>query len=140
MIKQAKDCLRRLSNNKRNNLLFANIAGFLWKLECHHKHGYYFQFIFFYSDDCGYSSIDLTHQIGQYWVTRLTEGGGGYQNCEESSNEFLSSCIGIVDRTDSESRNKLRQALYYLTMKDQYLRFGKGDAGKRFGRGGVTGG
>lgn len=135
MVKQAKGYLRQFSNNKRNNQLFADMAGFLWKLEFHHKHGYYFHFIFFYPDADGDKHSDLANQIGQYWIARLTKGKGSYQSCAGLLNKFLSSCIGIMEQTDVDSRGQLDQALYYMTMKDQYLRLGGAGEGKRFGRG-----
>ncbi|MFZ6772335.1 hypothetical protein ACO0LB_06410 [Undibacterium sp. SXout7W] len=137
MAKYAKECLNNLNNNKRNNRLFADMAGYLWKLEYHPRRGYYFHFIFFFANVSVELSKQLTDRIGQYWVDRITNGRGKYWDCKSLKGKFLSSCIGVVEGNDQHLRDKLRQALFYLTQKDIYLKFGVHCEGKRFRHGEV---
>lgn len=134
-VKFAKECLKKFANNKRNNRLYSSMAGFLWKLEYHPSHGYFFHFMFFFLTDGWDQTPDLARKVGDYWNMRITAGNGEYRNCKESKNKYVSSSIGVINGRDPKARDDLNRALYYMTAKDQYLVVGIYGNGKRFGRG-----
>lgn len=132
----AHACLKKLWNNRRTNKLFANMVGYIWKLDYHDHQGHYIHFMLFFSDVAGLDAEKLTEQIGNYWVSRITKNKGHYRSCVKLPNEYRSSCIGVIDGRDQAIRTRLLRAICYLTKKEQYLRYRFADNDDRsFGRG-----
>ncbi|WP_423709282.1 hypothetical protein [Undibacterium sp. WLX3042] len=130
----AKIFLKKFTNNRRNNGLFHEMLGGLWKLEAYPDRGAYFHFMVFFHANTQLNSDEIARQIGNYWVHRITNSKGSYRLCSKSNNPYISSSIGIVKSNDKQSCLDLCHALYYLTFKDRYLKIGDFENGRRFGK------
>lgn len=134
-LKDAVAFRTKLINNRRSNQLFRGLVGHIWKLDYDFRHGYYFHFIFVFSDTTGMSSHELSSKIGEYWKVKLTEGKGTWCAPKKWPGSPAEMSLDHVGREDSVLRTELLKLFYYLTMKDQYIKFGIDRSGKRFGHG-----
>ena len=131
----AHDYLDHFLSNRRTNKLFSKMVGYIWKLEYAEWRGHHFHFILFFAD-CIWDEVkELSIKIGQHWVNAITKGQGKYVDCTGGRNKYRSSCIGLLAGSDEMSRRELSAAIYFLTKKEQYLRFRLSRDVRLFGRG-----
>lgn len=135
--KLAKTWLKKLANNRRNNALFDEMLGYIWKLDFNFKFGCYLHFIFFYKANPWTSVHELSHQIGSYWQRQLAKGDpcAFYLTEDELPRGKLTPRFGTVSYDNHQLRWQLDQLIHYLSHKDLYMQFGGSSKQKRFGRG-----
>lgn len=112
---------QHLFNNMRNNRLFDNLIGVIWKLEYGERRGHHFHLMFFFNGQERRNGDWIADQIGQYWAERIVLGRGSYHNCNRDKRLYWNCGIGMVHYSDSKMINDLIRAISYLTKKDQYL-------------------
>jgi hypothetical protein len=126
----AHQARKRFLNNIRHNELFKGLIGVIWKLEygCHGHgesgcgRGHHFHFIFLFDGRVRQKEEWIADEIGKYWVSRITDGLGAYNNCNRDSNKYKRRGIGIINHFDTEKREYfLKHVLGYLTKHDQLL-------------------
>ncbi|WP_186442806.1 inovirus-type Gp2 protein [Herbaspirillum sp. SJZ099] len=110
-----------LFNNMRNNSLFNNSIGVIWKLEYGQHRGNHFHLMFFFNGQERRSGDWLADQIGKYWAEKIVPGKGAYHNCNRDKRQYWNCGIGMILHTDSKKIRDLLTAISYLTKKDQYV-------------------
>ncbi len=113
---------KRLFDNSRSNKLFRHMLGYVTKLEHGMEKGFHFHCMFFFDGSREREDITLAKRIGEYWVSVITEGMGGYYNCNYAKEKYRYCGIGMVAHSDLEKREGLRMAMVYLTKTDLYMR------------------
>lgn len=127
---------KRVKRNCRERELFANLAGYVWKLEYGEDRLLHFHCFFFFKKKNGAQAGYWAQKIGQYWVKIITEGRGTVHNCNYRWYGDPEEGIGEVNRNDTLKREKLLNALYYLFQPEQCLPIRKSDPRWRtFGKG-----
>lgn len=113
---------KRLFDNARSNSLFKNMLGYVTKLEHGVEKGFHFHCIFFFDGAKVREDITLAKRIGEYWVSVITRGIGGYYNCNYAKEKYRRCGIGVVNYYDLDKREGLRLAIVYLTKTDLYMK------------------
>jgi hypothetical protein len=113
--------LERFLRNRRNNRLFDDMVGYVWKLEYGVERHYHFHLLFFYDGNRVKNDQYRAAQIGEYWK-KLTEGRGAYHSCNDDKSRYINCGIGSLGHADSEKYANLLIAVEYLFKKEQYLR------------------
>ena len=127
---------KRVTRNCRERELFANLAGYVWKLEYGEDRLLHFHCFFFFKKKNGAQAGYWGEQIGRYWVEEITQGRGTVHICNYKWYGDPDEGIGEVNRNDSAKREKLGKALYYLFQPEQCLPIRKSDPRWRtFGKG-----
>lgn len=111
----------KLLNNRRSNKLFAEMFGYIWKLEYGVQKGYHYHCVFFFLGATVKNDSYYANLIGKYWVNTITGGTGTMYNCNAQKNKYRYIGIGMIDRSDLEKRANLLKAIRYLMKKEQYL-------------------
>lgn len=111
----------RLFENARANRLFAEMVGFIWKLEHGQDKGFHFHVMFFYDGSKVRQDWSIVQQIGRYWSEVVTKGKGMYFNCNVDKWRYKRCGIGMIAHDDCQLRGGLRDAVTYLTKADLYM-------------------
>jgi hypothetical protein len=127
---------KRVKMDCRERELFADAAGYIWKLEYGEDRLLHFHCFFFFKKKNGAQAGYWAQQIGQYWVDVITEGRGFVHNCNFKWYGHPDEGIGEVNRNDTSKREKLVGAVGYLFKPEQCLPIRKSDPRWRtFGKG-----
>ena len=127
---------KRVKRDCRERELFADAAGYIWKLEYGADRLLHFHCFFFFRRKNGTQAGHWAQQIGQYWVEVVTEGRGTFHNANYKWYGHPDEGIGEVNRNDTCKREKLVKALSYLFKPEQCLPIRKSDPRWRtFGKG-----
>lgn len=110
-----------LFENARANRLFAEMVGFIWKLEHGQDKGFHFHVMFFYDGSKVRQDGSIAQQIGRYWSDVVTKGKGMYFNCNADKWRYKRCGIGMIAYDDYQLRGGLRDAVAYLTKADLYM-------------------
>lgn len=113
---------KRLFENTRSNKLFADMVGYVWKLEHGSSKGFHFHVMFFFDGSKVREDGTIAQQIGKYWSNVITGGKGMYYNCNAVKHRYQSCGIGMISHGDYELRDGLRKAIVYLTKTDFYMK------------------
>lgn len=119
---EAKRDRERLFGNARSNKLFADMVGYIWKLEHGPEKGFHYHMMFFFDGSKVREDITKASLIGRYWRDVVTKGRGLYYNCNRFKFAYKSCGIGMVDYGDAELREGLGRAVIYLTKTDLYMK------------------
>lgn len=97
---QAQEDLRHFFSNMRSKpSLFADLAGYIWKLEYGDHGREHFHLILFFTNDRLLNDSYRAEEIGKYWELVITKGRGTYHSCnraeEKAKQKWL--CIGRID-------------------------------------------
>lgn len=114
---------QRLLNNRRSNALFADMVGYIRRLEYGSEKSWHLHVIIFYNGQDAQNASTLTRLIGEYWRDVITDHDGTYFNCNDSRNEYKYCGIGKISHWEAEKRTHLLYALTYLTKKDRIIGF-----------------
>ncbi|RJQ29747.1 inovirus Gp2 family protein [Candidatus Parcubacteria bacterium] len=122
------DRKRLFSNRKGKPLLFRELVGYIWKIECAREAGYHIHVCFLFDG----SKVDkheyYADQIGRYWADVITKGQGYFYNCNKNKASYEKHnrwALGQVDHFDVQKRENLYNSLSYLAKADQAIEFGK---------------
>lgn len=127
---------KRVKGECRERDLFADAAGYVWKLEYGEDRLLHFHCFFFFKKKNGAQAGYWAQQIGQYWVEVITKGRGTFHNCNYRWYGHPDEGIGEVNRNDASKREKLIGAVSYLFEPEQCLPIRKSDPRWRtFGKG-----
>ncbi|WP_250478874.1 MULTISPECIES: inovirus-type Gp2 protein [unclassified Caballeronia] len=121
-VRTAKDDMAHFLRNMRNNSIFDDMVGYIWKLEYSRWSGYHFHCVFFYDGSKVQKGAYHARRIGEYWSNTITRARGFAHNCNLDQRRYRNWGIGRVDYDDAEKRVKLDQALAYLAKREQYVR------------------
>ncbi len=119
---EAKQDRERLFENARSNKLFADMVGYIWKLEHGPEKGFHYHMMFFFDGSKVREDGTLAKLIGEYWETTITKGRGVYYNCNAVKGSYKDCGIGMVHYADGKLREGLRKAVIYLTKTDLYMK------------------
>lgn len=119
---EAKRDRERLFENARSNKLFADMVGYIWKLEHGPEKGFHYHMMFFFDGSKVREDGSLARRIGQYWIDVITKGRGLYYNCNASKWRYRKCGIGMISYTDTQLREGLQDAMVYLTKTDLYMK------------------
>ncbi|AFL72651.1 Protein of unknown function (DUF3296) [Thiocystis violascens DSM 198] len=120
--------LNRLFSNRRSNKLFANMCGYITKLEYGVEKGIHVHVIYFFDGSKRKNESHIYHakQIGEYWKETITKGRGEYWNCNKQASEFEKNGIrgiGPINHDQTLLReNLLNRVIGYLTKLDQFIK------------------
>ena len=128
-IHQAQKDLDHLLNNRRSNKIFAYMLGYIAKIEYGIEKGIHIHLIYFFNgskrDKDSHSY--LAGQIGEYWVSTVTNGRGAYWNVHNqqqlnvyAENGLLG--IGSIHHSDEVTRKNLSSIIEYFCKIDQFIR------------------
>lgn len=131
---EAQNYLVRFLNNKRGKKLYANLTGYLWRLEYGKEKGYHFHLFFFFDGSKAHKDEHLASEIGADWI-RVTDGKGIYHNCNAHKQRYKRLGIGMISHDDEEKRRNLLEVLAYMHKEDQTLREKHADKTHGWGRG-----
>lgn len=130
--------LRKLLRNLKEKLFKVNLVTYAWKLEYGPLRGYHYHAFFFFDGSKCRQDIDIASQIGEHWVSVVTQGGGSYFNCNAIKHKYPSPGIGMIDHRDWWKIDNLRKkALEYLIKVDYYIRPMADKNIRTFGTGGM---
>lgn len=125
-----------LKKECKEKQLFANLAGFVWKLEYGTDRLLHFHMYLFFTKKNGAQAGYWAQEIGRYWVDVITHGRGHFDNGNYRWAGKAKEGIGEVNRDDALKRQNLTEALRYLFKKEQRLPILKADPNFRtFGKG-----
>lgn len=120
-LQEAQTHLSRFLNNKRGKTLFANLKGYIWRLEHGREKGHHFHFFFFFDGSKVHKDEYLAHEIGKDWI-KVTDGKGIYHNCNANKQKYKRLGIGMISHDDTEKRRILLEVVEYMYKEDQKLR------------------
>lgn len=139
--KDVNQHLRSLLRTVRGKVFKDSLITYIWKLEYGPMKGYHYHTFFFFDGSKVKGDIALADMIGEHWNTVVTEGIGGYFNCNKIKDAYRRLAIGMIDHRDGPKIDYLKnKALDYLMKADYYVRpiasnrirtFGKGAIKKR---------
>lgn len=113
---------KRLFENARSNKIFKHMLGYVTKLEHGVERGFHFHCLFFFDGARVREDINLAMRVGEYWVTVITRGKGGYYNCNYAKEKYRRCGIGMVSHSNAEMREGLRLAMIYIAKTDIFLK------------------
>lgn len=111
--------------------IFKDQIGYAYRLEQGGKsRGYHCHLLVIYNGTPKCKDSYYGHEIGQLWRKKITQGSGGFFNCNQASNKKKyrdkgTLGIGMIKRSDEKSVNNAFDAIRYLAMSEkdkQYLR------------------
>lgn len=115
---EANKHMNRMQNNKRNNSMFEHQVGYVCKREHGEEKGVHFHLILAFDGQKVHKDIKRGNKIGKYWAKEITDGKGGYYNC--NMNEYEKKGVGMLDHRDKEKRKVLDEVVIsYLCKEDQ---------------------
>jgi hypothetical protein len=135
---QAQEDFKHFLDNMRSKpSLFADLAGYIWKLEQGEYGSEHFHVILFFTNDSLLNDSYRAEQIGKYWELVITKGRGCYFNCnrevEKAKQKRL--CLGRVDYYDNDKRYNLLFLLAYFCKDEQRLQVKPKKRSRPYGRG-----
>jgi hypothetical protein len=138
-IKEAQKHIRKFFNNWRNNKLFENCVGYIWKLEMGDLKGFHFHMVLFFDGQVHKKDEFIAQKISEYWNYVITEGKGHCFNSNQKKKDYermnLDIGIGMIDHHDLEKREFLLKNIKYVTKTDQYIKLKNSPRTRTFGRG-----
>ena len=122
-LQQAQTDFSRFYGNMRNNSLFNDMVGYIWKLEEGEQGGYHYHCVFFFTNAHMLNHSYYGEVIGQYWQNVITKGRGSYFNCNRADyiNRLSTPAIGVINHYDEEKRLGLIHIVAYLCKDEQSL-------------------
>lgn len=116
---------------------YPSLVGYAWKLEYAPRKSYHVHLMFFFNGHQVRQDESIARAIGEYWQEVVTNGDGGYWNCNANKAFYERANalgIGMVEHDDLEKRKRLKYTLLYLTKADYYVRLSEPDIGRTFGK------
>jgi hypothetical protein len=126
----------RFLNNRRGKALYSNLKGYIWRLEYGKQKGHHFHLFFFFDGSKVHKDEHLANLIGKDWI-KVTNGEGGYHNCNANKQNYKHVGIGMISHGDTEKRLILLDVVAYMHKQDQILREKYSDKIHCWGRGEV---
>lgn len=115
---EANKHMNRMQNNKRNNSMFEHQVGYVCKREYGKERGIHFHLIIAFNGQKVNKDKLKAKKIGEYWAKEITDGKGGYHNC--NMNDYEENGVGMLDHKDKEKRKILDdKVIPYLCKEDQ---------------------
>ena len=118
---EAQKHLSCFLNNKRGKRLYANVVGYIWRLEYGKEKGYHYHLIFFFYGAKVHKDEYIASRIGEDWI-KVTDGKGIYHNCNAHKQRYKRLGIGMISHDDIEKRQNLLNVLAYMHKEEQTLR------------------
>lgn len=138
-IKQTQKHLRKFLNNWRNNKLFKDCIGYIWKMEMGDMKGFHFHFALFFNGNRQEKHEFIAQQICDYWNFVITKGEGTCNSSNGKIKEYerrhLNIGIGMIEHDDFTKRGYLLENIEYMTKTDQYIKLKSSRKTRTFGRG-----
>jgi hypothetical protein len=138
-LKQVQKHIRRFLNNWRNNKLFENCVGYIWKIEMGDMKGLHTHFALFFNGNLLDNDEYIGQQICDYWDYVITKGEGICDNSNRHKKEYeLRNChigIGMIEHHDLIKRNYLLENIEYMTKTIQFIKLKNSPKTRTFGRG-----
>jgi len=105
------------SNMRSKPSIFKDIVGYVLKKEHTEDKGMHAHVLFLFNGQKVQKDAYKGDQIGDYWK-KITDNKGSYHNCNR--NDYEKNGIGMIDHTDKEKKNILKeQVLPYLAKDEQ---------------------
>jgi hypothetical protein len=113
---EANKHVNRFLSNRRNNSVFDNNIGYIFKIEEGVDKGIHIHALILFNGNNVQNDKFKGDQLGQYWK-KITNGKGSYHNCNR--NNYKDNATGMLDYRDIEKRRNLDKAMEYLAKDDQ---------------------
>jgi hypothetical protein len=120
-LQEAQEHLARFMNNRRGKTLYANMVGYIWRLEYGREKGYHYHLFFFFDGAKVCRDDYIGNKIGSDWI-KITDGKGIFYNCNAHKRKYKRLGIGMISHDDLEMRTTLLAVLRYMYKEDQTLR------------------
>lgn len=105
-----------------------NPAGFVGSLEHGHYRGFHFHVLLIYDGSKYQRDIRIAQLIGEHWKNKITNGRGGYHNCNaKDPYGYKYYGVGRVDHWNTVKISNLKLAARYLAKTDYSLQAVIGD-------------
>lgn len=138
-IKVVQKHIRKFFNNWRNNKLFENCVGYIWKLEMGDTKGFHSHMVLFFDGQVHKKDEFIAQKSSEYWNNVITKGKGHCFNSNQMKKEYermnLDIGIGMIEHHDNEKREFLLKNIKYITKTDQYIKLKNSPKTRTFGRG-----
>ncbi len=131
-LRQHRQTLYKAINRNR---LFSCCVGYILKLEFGMEKGFHYHALFFFDGQKVRRDITLGKLIGELWQERITDMAGLYFNCNYQKERYRELGIGLLKRTDAESKKGLLNAVRYLCKADAWVRLAVPELKRTFWRG-----
>ncbi|MDX4117307.1 inovirus-type Gp2 protein [Providencia alcalifaciens] len=131
-LRQHRQALYKAINCDR---LFSCCVGYILKLEFGMEKGFHYHALFFFDGQKVRQDITLGKLIGELWQERITDMAGLYFNCNYQKERYRELGIGLLKRTDAESKKRLLNAVRYLCKADAWVRLAVPELKRTFWRG-----
>jgi hypothetical protein len=123
----AEDLAHLLANTRGKPSLFADLEGYIWKMECGDLGAVHFHLLLFFNNDNFQNDAFRGEQIGLYWVQVITAGRGKFFNCNRGSykrgfERFNRLGIGRIEYDDLQKRHNLAEIIRYLCKSEQQVK------------------
>ena len=115
---EANKHVNRFLSNRRNNSVFDNNIGYIFKIEEGVDKGIHIHALILFNGNNVQNDKFKGDQLGQYWK-KITNGKGSYHNCNR--NNYKDNATGMLDYRDIEKRRKLDKAMAYLVKEEQSI-------------------
>lgn len=123
-LNDAKDYFSKFLNARRNNKIFSDVVGYVWKMECGDVKGYHYHLLIFMDGSKVQKDEYRAILMGQYW--RHITGGKGAVFISNLIKKKFSKIgrlgIGMISHFDHEKRKNLDFVLQYFFKIEQCLK------------------
>lgn len=120
-VRTAKKDMRKYLNNSRHNKLFADMLGYIWRVEEGlFGGGVHFHTLFFFDGSRTRADIYFSQKLGEYWV-KITGGRGKFHSCNMSKSSYRYLAIGKVSHDDEVAHKALYSVLQYFAKASQAI-------------------
>lgn len=117
-IDRVQNDLARLWRNSKKNKLFEHLVGYIRRIEYSEFKRYHIHLILFFNGHEVKKDYHYANEIGKYWVERIRNGKGSFNNCNK--NKYEQHGIGMIHHLDMQKRKWLKErCVRYLAKDDQ---------------------
>lgn len=126
----------QLHRDLAQKIFKAHLRGFVWKLEFGVSRSFHLHVVLILDGANLKSDIKLAKIVGDRWKKFVTEGRGGYHNCNAQKFKYGDIGIGEIHRDNMEMRHNLCHRVGgYMTKPDLIVAIQAPDKGRSFGKG-----
>lgn len=99
--------------------LVEHLRAFAARVEYGILSGYHLHVLLLFDGSDRWGDIRINTIIGEYWANKVTEGEGRYWNCNRFKDDYPRSALGMVEHSDTVTRESLREVVVkYLAKPD----------------------
>ncbi|WP_227542918.1 YagK/YfjJ domain-containing protein [Acinetobacter chinensis] len=117
-----------------------DFVGYVWKLEYTEEKSFHYHMMFFLDGSKHREDVVIAQNIGELWVSEITQGIGLYWNCNAFKDKYRNPGMGMISHHETFPRDNMLNTAFYLVKKDYFIRSIMFDSKNRaFGKGQIPG-